>query len=107
MANTPKYYDEETGIRVIETDTLVAIHDYMEEQDTPYPISPSVRELADKLGIKSTCTIHNRIKLMREHNLLVTQTPGMVRNIGLTNFGIRYAMYLKYKLGEIPEETDK
>jgi len=107
MSRQPIYFDKKTGIRVIETDTLVAIHNYMEEQDTPYPLAPSVRELADILGIKSSCTIHNRIKLMRKHGLLVKQVQGRVRNIGLTKYGVDYAVYVKYGIGDAPKETDK
>lgn len=101
-------YDKESGIRVIEVETLLAIYKYMNEQNTPYPIAPSVREIMALTGIKSTNTMHRRLGLMREHGLVTKQnSTGQVRNARLTTYGVAFAQYAKHEIGTAPKETGK
>jgi len=44
-----------------QAEMLVAIYEFLQNQDTPTPLTPSVRELMPMLGIPSTSMMRSRI----------------------------------------------
>jgi len=56
-----------------EADMLVAIYAYMSAQQeiTPTPLPPAVRDLRDALGISSTNTVAKKIVKLRDEGYLV------------------------------------
>lgn len=56
-----------------QAEMLLAIYEFVhkQEQDTPTPLTPGIRDLAPMLGLKSTSMVRNRLVKLAEAGYLV------------------------------------
>ncbi|QUH21630.1 helix-turn-helix domain-containing protein [Alkaliphilus sp. B6464] len=62
---------------------LKAIHQYMQANS----ISPTVRNIRDLVGVKSSSTVHGHLTAL-EHEGYITKVEGSPRSIAVTKKGI-------------------
>lgn len=51
--------------------------------------SPSIRDIAEGVGLSSTATVHKHIEGLIEDGLLATDHPGASRAIRVVGYGLR------------------
>lgn len=78
----PTEIDKELTIELL----VATVHSF----SSTHGYSPSMRDLAEALGIPSTATVHKYVKIAKRRNLLA-DTKGAVRSLRVTDDG-RYLL---------------
>lgn len=83
----------------IEAETLLAIYEFIHKQEdvTPTPLPPSLRDLTPMLGVKSTATANHRVWKLARKGLVVhdIEWDGISRaSTRLTHAGLHVAWHL-------------